>query len=80
MDEWSDMQGYEALKPQHQIGGTHYETKPIQPIEYIEANSLGFHEANIVKYITRYKDKHGVEDLKKAKWYLDRLIAITTKD
>ena len=61
------------VKPPKQVGGSHYET-PIQPIEYIEANSLGFHEANVVKYITRYKAKNGLEDLQKAKWYLERLI------
>jgi hypothetical protein len=61
-------------KPAEQVGGTHYSDKAIQPIEYIDANNLGFYEANIVKYVTRYKDKNGIEDLKKAKWYLDRLI------
>ena len=63
-------------KPKEQVGGTHYEKQTIQPIEYIEANKLGFHEGNIVKYITRYKDKNGTEDLKKALWYLERLIEL----
>lgn len=52
---------------------THYHTK-IQPIEFIEANNLGFHEGNVVKYITRYKDKNGIEDLEKAKTYIEMLI------
>ena len=52
---------------------THYQTK-IQPIEYIEANNLGFHEGNVIKYITRYKDKNGIEDLEKAKTYIEMLI------
>ena len=56
-----------------QIGGTHYEGT-IEPIDYIEANGLGFSEANVIKYVTRYKKKNGVEDLRKARWYLDRLI------
>ena len=59
---------------QKQVGGNHYENKAIQPIEFIEANNLGFHEGNVIKYVTRYKDKNGLEDLLKAKWYLDRLI------
>jgi hypothetical protein len=69
----------DEVKPATQIGGSHYENKGIQPIEFIEANNLGFHEANVVKYITRYKDKNGLEDLEKAKWYLDRLITIYNK-
>jgi len=51
----------------------HYE-KRIQPIEYIEANGLDFCEGNVVKYVTRYKDKGGVSDLKKAEYYIKRLI------
>lgn len=66
-------------RPEEQVGGTHYSDKAIQPIEYIEANNLGIHEANVVKYITRWKDKNGLEDLEKARWYLDRLIKITKK-
>lgn len=61
-----------------QVGGDHYKKQAIQPIEYIEANNLGSHEANVVKYVSRWKDKNGVEDLKKAKWYLERLIEINT--
>jgi len=57
-----------------QIGGNHYEKQKIQPIEYIEANNLSFCEGNVVKYITRWKYKNGLEDLEKAKWYLERII------
>jgi len=57
-----------------QIGGNHYEKQKIQPIDYIEANNLSFCEGNIVKYITRWKYKNGLEDLEKAKWYLERII------
>jgi len=56
-----------------QIAGTHY-LKPIQPWDYIIQNNLGFLEGNIIKYITRYKDKNGLEDLNKCKHYLDKLI------
>ena len=52
----------------------HYAILAIEPITYIEANHMGFHDGNVVKYITRYKYKDGIEDLKKAKWYLERLI------
>ena len=63
-----------------QIGGTHYRDKAIQPIEYILANNLGFCEGNIIKYVSRFKDKNGIEDLKKAKHYLEFLIEEVEKE
>ena len=60
-----------------QVGGSHYKDKAIQPIEYIHANKMGFCEGNVVKYITRWKEKNGVADLEKAKHYLDKLLEIT---
>ena len=59
-----------------QVGGAHYATKAIQPWDYIVANNLGYLEGNIVKYVSRWKDKGGVEDLKKAQHYLQKLIEI----
>ena len=64
----------ERIAINEQVGGTHYRDKAIQPIEYILANDLGFCEGNIIKYVSRYKDKNGLEDLKKAKHYLEFLI------
>jgi hypothetical protein len=52
-----------------QIGGSHYRNKGIQPIELIVALNLNFIEGNIVKYITRYKEKNGVQDLMKCIHY-----------
>lgn len=52
----------------------HYKVKKIQPIDYIHANQLDFFEGNVVKYITRYKEKGGKEDLEKAKHYIDLII------
>lgn len=57
-----------------QYGGFHYKTRGIQPIEYILKNNLNFAEGCIVKYITRWKDKGGIEDLEKIKHYCDFLI------
>ena len=51
----------------------HYRTD-IQPIEYIVANNLGFCEGNIIKYISRWEMKGGVDDLEKAKHYIEMLI------
>lgn len=57
-----------------QVGGNHYKEMPIQPIEYIMKNNIGFMEGNAIKYISRWRSKGGVEDLKKARHYLDMLI------
>jgi hypothetical protein len=59
-----------------QEGGSHYKTKAIQPWDYIVANDLGFLEGSIIKYVTRYKEKNGVNDLKKAAHFLEKLIEV----
>ena len=61
---------------QTQVGGTHYKSKSIQPWDYIAANELGYFEGNIVKYVSRWKDKGGLDDLRKARHYLDKLIEL----
>ena len=57
-----------------QVGGNQYNRYEIQPIDFIIANKLDWCEANAVKYITRWKDKNGVEDLRKAIHYIEMLI------
>lgn len=57
-----------------QVGGDHYKSMAIQPVDYILANNLGFIEGCVVKYVSRWKAKGGVEDLKKARHFLDLLI------
>ena len=57
-----------------QVGGNHYQNYTIQPIEFIVKNNIPFLEANVIKYVVRYKDKNGLEDLNKAKHYLEMLI------
>ena len=56
-----------------QVGGSHYK-KGIQPWQYIEANQLDFFEGNVVKYVTRSRQKNGLEDLLKAQHYIEYLI------
>ena len=51
-----------------------YYTKGIETTDYIISHSMNYLEGNLVKYVTRYKFKNGLEDLLKARWYLDRLI------
>ena len=57
-----------------QVGGDHYKNLVIQPFEFIERNGIGFSAGNIIKYVCRYKTKNGIEDLKKARHYIDLLI------
>jgi len=57
-----------------QVGGSHYKSMKIQPVEFILANELGFCEGNVVKYICRYKQKNGVQDLEKVIHYAQLLI------
>lgn len=63
-----------------QIDGNHYKDKGIQPIVYIHANNMGFCDGNVVKYITRYKEKNGKKDLEKAKHYIELLIELEYPD
>lgn len=59
-----------------QIGGTHYKDKGLQPWDAIAAWDCGFLDGNVIKYVVRYRSKGGVEDLKKARHYLDKLIEL----
>ena len=51
---------------------------PIQPVEFIQKNRIGFIEGNIIKYICRWRAKGGVEDLEKVRHYIDLLIEMET--
>jgi hypothetical protein len=57
-----------------QVGGDHYKDMAIQPTQYAEANNLSFCEGCIVKYISRWRKKGGVEDLRKVIHYAELLI------
>ena len=59
-----------------QIAGDHYKNKAVQPWDYIIANDLGYLEGNVVKYVSRGKNKNGIEDLKKAQHYLAKLLEV----
>lgn len=64
---------------ERQVGGSHYKDLKIQPIEYIIANDLPFLEGNIVKYITRWRYKNGIEDIEKVIHYAQILIETEKK-
>lgn len=54
----------------------HYTQGSMETIEAIEGLNLNYHQGNIIKYVSRYSMKGGIQDLQKARWYLDRLILI----
>ena len=66
----------ETKANQVQVGGYHYRNKTIQPWDAIHAWGLGFFSGNVVKYVARHREKNGVQDLKKARHYLDKLIEL----
>ena len=57
---------YEPNPLTEQVGGDHYSKLAIQPAVYAEQNNLSYLQGNIIKYVTRYKDKGGKQDLLKA--------------
>jgi hypothetical protein len=66
-------------KPTNIENPVYYASFPIEPIAFILENRLGYCESNVVKYVCRYQYKHEsktdqINDLKKAKQYLDILI------
>lgn len=58
-----------------QIGGSHYQL-PIQPVEFIHKNGIGYCEGNVIKYVARHRSKNGKADLLKARHYIDLLIEL----
>jgi len=62
-----------------QEGGDHYSKLPIQPFEYSMENQLDPMQHTVIKYVTRFRDKNGVEDLRKAIHTIELLIAYEEK-
>jgi hypothetical protein len=67
----------------HQVGGDHYASKTVQPWEAMESwmspeAFAGYLQGNCIKYLARYRDKNGTQDLKKCQHYLAKLIEVET--
>ena len=58
---------------ERQVGGTHYQNK-IQHWDWVASNDLDYFQGQITKYVARWKNKNGVEDLKKAQHFLEKYI------
>ena len=63
-----------------QVAGNHYKDLPIQPVEFIHANAIGYFEGNVIKYVSRWRKKNGIADLEKAKHYIELLIELEAKN
>jgi hypothetical protein len=61
-----------------QVGGDHYSKLAIQPFEYSHKNGLGPLEHTAIKYLTRWRDKDGIKDLRKAIHAIEFLIEMET--
>jgi hypothetical protein len=59
-----------------QVDGNHYKQMKIQPVEFIHANGIPYLEGNVIKYVSRWRNKNGVADLEKAKHYIELLIEL----
>jgi hypothetical protein len=77
---------YESIKPPaeqpstKQVGGDHYTKLKIQPMNYSMANGLDALQHTAIKYVTRFRDKGGIEDLRKAIHCIDMLIEWETNN
>ena len=61
----------DAFPQDKQIGGNHYKLFNIQPYEFISKNDLSFFQGNVIKYVCRYKNKNGIQDLEKIIHYCE---------
>ena len=71
---------FEVKNPlKEQVGGDHYSKLEIQPAVYSQRNKLSYLQGTVIKYVTRYKDKGGIEDLYKAIHSIKLLIELEDK-
>jgi len=68
------MKGMEEDEIKDNINPNHYKKGDIEVIDFILDQKMSYTEGNIIKYVSRYKFKNGIEDLNKAKWYIEKLI------
>lgn len=78
--EFNEFKAAQQTPLQTQVSGSHYKDLKIQPVEYIHGNGIPFIEGCVIKYVTRWRAKGGVDDLKKARHFLDILIDLETRD
>ena len=87
MADWKKRRFEQTISPLHmrpdehqQVGGTHYQQMAIEPFEYAYRNNLDFFQGTLVKYVSRWRAKGGLQDLKKAKHTLNEYIRLIKSD
>jgi len=73
-----DITREQKMKVVDRINPNHYKQGEIEVIDFILDQDFSYLEGNIIKYVSRYKYKNGLEDLKKAQWYLNKLVEETS--
>jgi hypothetical protein len=68
----------ESIANEKQYGGTHYKKMAIEPWDFIAKNNIGYLDGSAIKYLSRWRDKNGIEDLKKAIHFIEKLIEVET--
>lgn len=76
---WNIVNNYPHSKPKNmksleKKGEKHYKNGAIEPVEYILKNKMGYLEGNVIKYVTRHRDKGKAQDIKKAIHYLEMIL------
>ena len=87
IDLWYESVGLDSVKEvkSDNINPVHYQQGGIETFDYIQAKLTpqeldGYMKGNIIKYVSRERLKNSTEDLKKAQWYLDKLVEIRAED
>ena len=80
----SSLRDEESILPDHYdpVNPPHYKSEGVECIDYIKQQLsrdayVGYLEGNVIKYMHRHKYKNGLEDLRKAQWYLEKLAQAT---
>lgn len=79
MMEWQERVFAPSSANAEQVGGTHYRDQAVQPWDFIARNGIGYLEGCAIKYLSRWRQKGGVADLRKARHYIDKLIELETE-
>ena len=70
----TDPKAYPRNAQQSNQDPEHYNSLPVEPWDFIQQNKLDFFEGNVIKYICRWRNKGGVDDLRKAITYIEKMI------
>jgi hypothetical protein len=79
-ESWQMIDQTSSKASEYQIAGNHYRDLKIQPAYFCHVNNIPYLEATAIKYLCRWRKKNGIEDLRKAKHFIDLLIEFENAD